>query len=113
MDVVDAVEARLANLESTVASFAGSFSSRQITSQELCIADQSGAQTCITKAQLDALLVGMARTSAAEPAETVVEVASVVIVAQAVLERAVIEPAAVERAVIEPSAVERAVIEPT
>src|SRR5436309_2974927 len=60
MDVVDAVEARLANLESTVASFAGSFSSRQITAQELCIADQTGAQTCITKTQLDALLIGMA-----------------------------------------------------
>src|SRR3954453_5860020 len=96
MDLVHAVEARLANLESTVGSFTGSFSSRQMTSQELCIADQSGAQTCITKAQLDALLVGMARTSAAEPAETVVEVASVVIGAQAVLERAFIEPAAVE-----------------
>ena len=113
MDVVHGVEARLASLETTVASFAGSFNSRQITSQELCIADQSGAQTCITKAQLDALLVGMARTAAAEPAETVVEVAPAIIVAQAVLEPAVIEPAAVEPAVIEPAAVEPAVIEPT
>jgi len=113
MDVVHAVEARLASLETTVASFAGSFNSRQITSQELCIADQSGAQTCITKAQLDALLVGMARTAAAEPAETVVEVAPAIIVAQAVLEPAVIEPAAVEPAVIEPAAVEPVVIEPT
>jgi len=113
MDVVHAVEARLASLETTVASFAGSFNSRQITSQELCIADQSGAQTCITKAQLDALLVGMARTAAAEPAETVVEVAPAIIVAQAVLEPAVIEPAAVEPAVIEPAADEPAVIEPT
>jgi len=113
MDVVHAVEARLASLETTVASFAGSFNSRQITSQELCIADQSGAPTCITKAQLDALLVGMARTAAAEPAETVVEVAPAIIVAQAVLEPAVIEPAAVEPAVIEPAAVEPAVIEPT
>src|SRR5712675_1239105 len=112
MDVVHAVEARLASLETTVASFAGSFTSRQITSQELCIADQSGAQTCITKGQLDALLVGMARTAAAEPAETVVEVAPAIIVAQAVLEPAVIEPAAVELAVIEPAAVEPAVIEP-
>src|SRR5712671_1494744 len=113
MDVVHAVEARLASLETTVVSFAGSFNSRQITSQELCIADQSGAQTCITKAQLDALLVGVARTAAAEPAETVVEVAPAIIVAQAVLEPAVIEPAAVELAVIEPAAVEPAVIEPT
>ena len=113
MDVVHAVEARLASLETTVVSFAGSFNSRQITSQELCIADQSGAQTCITKGQLDALLVGMARTAAAEPAETVVEVAPAIIVAQAVLEPAVIEPAAVEPAVIEPAAVEPAVIEPT
>ena len=112
MDVVHAVEARLASLETTVASFAGSFNSRQITSQELCIADQSGAQTCITKAQLDAFLVGMARTAAAEPAETVVEVAPAIIVAQVVFEPAVIEPAAVEPAVIEPAAVEPAVIEP-
>src|SRR5436305_9261057 len=48
MDVVHAVEARLARLETTAASFAGSFNSRQITSQELCIADQTGAQTCLT-----------------------------------------------------------------
>src|SRR5712671_5508247 len=113
MDVVHAVEARLASLETTVASFAGSFNSRQITSQELCIADQSGAQTCITKAQLDAFLVGMARTAAAEPAETVVEVAPAILVAQVVFEPAVIEPAAVEPAVIEPAAVEPAVIAPT
>src|SRR3954452_8027231 len=64
MDVVDALEARLTSLESTVASFAGSFSSRQITAQELCIADQTGAQTCITKAQLDALLGITVRTAA-------------------------------------------------
>src|SRR5712672_3600069 len=112
MDVVHAVEARLASLETTVASFAGSFDSRQITSQELCIADQSGAQTCITKAQLDALLVGMARNAAAEPAETVVEVAPAIIVAQAVVEPAVIEPAVFEAAVTEPVVVEPDVIEP-
>src|SRR3981081_1203734 len=94
-DVVHTAEAQLSRLEATVVSFAGSFNSRQITSQELCIADQSGAQTCITKAQLDALLVGMARTPAAEPAETVVEVAPAIIVAQVVFEPAVIEPAPV------------------
>ena len=56
MSALHAVEARLAGVEASVAQFAGSFASRQITAQELCIADQSGAQTCITKAQLDALL---------------------------------------------------------
>jgi hypothetical protein len=42
--------------EATVAGFAQSFTSEQVTTQELCISDQSGAQTCITKEQLDTLL---------------------------------------------------------
>ena len=64
IDLWTAVEARLAVLETSVAQFAGSFASRQITAQELCVADQGGAQTCITKAQLDALLGAMVRTAA-------------------------------------------------
>src|SRR5437667_9767481 len=53
MDAVQSVETRLTSLEATVASFAGSFTSRQITAQELCVADEGGAQTCISNAQLD------------------------------------------------------------
>src|SRR5258705_9402684 len=113
MDAVHAVEARLASLETTVASFAGSFTSRQITSQELCIADQTGAQTCITKAQLDALLVAMARTAAAEPTAAVVEaIVAPVAIESANSEPAIVEPAVIELAVVEPAVVEPAVIEP-
>ena len=68
MGAVHAVQSRLAGLEGSVAQFAGSFASRQITAQELCVADQGGAQTCITKAQLDALLSIMVRTAAAAAA---------------------------------------------
>jgi hypothetical protein len=56
--IVLRVEQRVADLEATVASFAESFTSERIVAQELCVADGSGAQTCITKAQLDALLSG-------------------------------------------------------
>jgi hypothetical protein len=59
MDALHEVHGRLSSLEANVALFAGSFASQQITTNELCIAD-SGAQTCITKAQLDALLAMMA-----------------------------------------------------
>ena len=50
------LEKQFIALEATVSSFAQSFTSAHITTQELCISDQSGAQTCITKEQLDSLL---------------------------------------------------------
>ena len=50
------LEQKLAALEATVSSFAESFTSVRVTTQELCISDQTGAQTCLTKSQLDALL---------------------------------------------------------
>jgi len=56
--IVLRVEQRVADLEATVAAFAESFTSERIVAQQLCAADDSGAQTCITKAQLDALLKG-------------------------------------------------------
>ena len=56
--IVLKVEQRIADLEATVAALTGSFSSERIVTQRLCVADGSGAQTCITKAQLDALLKG-------------------------------------------------------
>jgi hypothetical protein len=56
--IVLRVEQRVADLEATVAAFAESFTSERIVAQQLCVADGSGAQTCITKAQLDALLKG-------------------------------------------------------
>jgi len=53
-----AIEQRVAGLEASVAAFADSFTAKRIVTQELCVADGSGAQTCITKSQLDALLKG-------------------------------------------------------
>jgi hypothetical protein len=55
--VVQGVEGRVARLENTVSSFADSFTSQRIATQQLCVSDESGAQTCITKSQLDALLM--------------------------------------------------------
>jgi hypothetical protein len=88
MGAVHAVQSRLAGLEDSVAQFAGSFASRQITAQELCVADQGGAQTCITKAQLDALL-GVMMRAAAPAAAAEAEMAT------ALVEPVVAEPATV------------------
>jgi hypothetical protein len=54
--VLQEITQQLDALEATVSGFAQSFTSAHITTQELCVSDQSGAQTCITKEQLDALL---------------------------------------------------------
>ena len=63
---VKAVEDRLTSLEAKVASFAESLTSRQSTEHQLCVADDTGARTCISKAQLDRLLK-MMQTAAIEP----------------------------------------------
>jgi len=75
--VVRTIELRLAGVEATMMAFAGSFSSDHITTQRLCVSDGSG-ETCITKAQLDALLklqvqVGQVPATAEERAVTVGE----------------------------------------
>src|SRR5215475_12388910 len=67
-DAMQAIEARMGMLEATVAHYAESFASRHITTDELCVADASGAKTCITKAQLDKLLGAATHAAAAEPA---------------------------------------------
>src|SRR6516225_11434326 len=56
--IVSGLEQQVANLEASMAAFADSFTTKRIAAQELCVADSSGAQTCITKAQLDTLLRG-------------------------------------------------------
>jgi hypothetical protein len=61
---VKAVEDRLTSLEAKVASVADSLASRPST--EFCVADDTGARTCISKAQLDRL-VKMMQTAAIEP----------------------------------------------
>jgi hypothetical protein len=67
--IVSGLEQQVANLEASMAAFAESFTTKRIVTQELCVADGSGAQTCITKAQLDTLLRGAAQLGQA-PAAT-------------------------------------------
>jgi len=68
LNAVKAVEDRLTGLEATVALFGWSFTSRQITAHELCVADDAGARTCISKAQLDGLLKMMKAAAIEQPA---------------------------------------------
>ncbi len=69
--IVLGIEQRLAGLEASVSAFADSFTAKRIVAEQLCVADGSGAQTCITKAQLDALLKTAVQTAAAiEPGVT-------------------------------------------
>ena len=51
-----ALEQRLAYLEERVAALTESWQH----THRLCVSDDSGAETCVTKAQLDALLIGQA-----------------------------------------------------
>jgi hypothetical protein len=68
------IEQRVADLQASVAAFADSFTARRIAAQELCVGDGTGAQTCITKDQLDGLLRGALQTgqapAAIEPDQT-------------------------------------------
>jgi hypothetical protein len=66
MKAVSGLEQRLTNLEEGLALFAASFSSHQIITRELCVSDDSGAQTCISKAQLDTLIKVMAHADVKE-----------------------------------------------
>jgi hypothetical protein len=69
-DAVKALGDRLGSLEAKVAAGGLSFTSRQVTAHELCIADDEGGRTCINKAQLDALIKTM-QTAAIDEATTV------------------------------------------
>ena len=72
---VNGLEQRLTSLEGTLALFASSFSSQHISARELCVSDDSGAQTCITKAQLDRLLLKVvAEEEVEQPAITLSDV---------------------------------------
>jgi hypothetical protein len=68
LDAVKAVEDRLTNVEAKVTWFGQAFTSRQITAHELCVADDAGARTCISKAQLDGLLRMMQAAAIEQPA---------------------------------------------
>jgi hypothetical protein len=67
---VKALEDRIAGLEAKVASL----TSQQ--SAELCVADDAGVRTCISKAQLDRLLKMMQTAAAEQPAPAAADVAA-------------------------------------
>ncbi len=69
MRAVAEVAERLARVEASVASLATSVASKQVIAQQLCVSDDSGARTCITKAQLDALLRMNAQKEASQPVD--------------------------------------------
>jgi TolA-binding protein len=73
MKTVQGLEARLSGLEATVGAMSDSFNSRRVAAQLLCVSDETGAQTCITKAQLDTLLSGIARAEISKPSVAVTE----------------------------------------
>ncbi len=68
------LEQRVAAFEASLATYAISLSATRVAARELCVADDSRAQTCITKAQLDSMLKGAMRTAqAVEPAQATPE----------------------------------------
>jgi hypothetical protein len=95
---VSALEQRVIYLEETVAALTESW--QHINTHRLCVSDDSGAETCISKAQLDALLIHFAQAKLSEPP-----------VAQ---EAAVAPPAEpVEMAAVTPPSAEPVAEEPT
>jgi hypothetical protein len=67
MKAVQGLEARVTGLEATVGAMSEAFSSRRVVAQVLCVSDEAGSQTCITKAQLDILLNRIARAEISQP----------------------------------------------
>src|SRR4051794_3325367 len=56
MKIAQGIEERVTTIESSLTAFATSFTSQRIATRQLCVVDESGAETCISKAQLDSLL---------------------------------------------------------
>jgi hypothetical protein len=67
MNTIHRLDERLTSAEAAVSSLAESFTSRRVVAQMLCVSDDSGAQTCISKAQLDSLLSSIARAGMIRP----------------------------------------------
>jgi hypothetical protein len=63
---IDALEHRVVYLEETVASLSEKW--QQISTHRLCVSDDTGAETCITKAQLDSFLNQAPRAEINQPA---------------------------------------------
>jgi hypothetical protein len=64
MKLADVFSQRISKIEAKVASYTDALTTRSVTTQELCVADDTGARTCITKAQLDVLLKGVMQQTA-------------------------------------------------
>jgi hypothetical protein len=71
ISTVQGVEQRLSGLEDTVAALGDTFTSRRVVAQILCVSDENGAQTCITKGQLDSLLKRVAQAEISQPSNAV------------------------------------------
>lgn len=61
--------ARLTRWFADAANGIGDFFAKRVKTQELCVQDDGGAETCITKAQLDALLAGAAASQGSSGGE--------------------------------------------
>jgi hypothetical protein len=64
---VEGLQQRLTHLEASVGGWADSLMARRAVVHEICLADDNGAQTCISKEQLDALIRKVALAEIAEP----------------------------------------------
>lgn len=73
LQTIEEIEQRLRGFEANVEAFADSFTSRRITAQTLCVSDESGAQTCLTKQQLDFMIARFAHAEATQPPVTVTD----------------------------------------
>jgi hypothetical protein len=93
---VKAVEERLTSLEAKVASVAEQGASRQSMEHELCVADDAGARTCVSKAQLDRLLKMMQFAAIEPPPHTTNSVTALVEPAEAAPSAPETKAAAVE-----------------
>ena len=65
---IDALEQRIKYLEESVAALTESW--QHVNTHRLCVSDDSGAETCITKAQLDSFLSKEAHAEISQPAVT-------------------------------------------
>src|ERR1019366_3230766 len=63
---IDALEQRVKYLEKSVADLTESW--QHIDTHRLCVSDDGGAETCITKAQLDVFLTQLAQAKISAPA---------------------------------------------
>src|SRR5262245_11641664 len=104
---VKAVEERLTSLEAKVASVTEQLTSRPSRDHELCVTDDAGARTCVSKAQLDRILRMMQAAAIEPPAQAANSVAALAEPAEAAL--AVSAPETTAAAVEEPAKIEKTI----